>query len=82
MDNLAILPRTLPRRTRWGTATLNDRRQGLLAREAAGRWRVVSPEELRRGCPEGLAVRLRFAASLQAGEAASAGNQRGGGHAV
>ncbi len=61
MDNLAIPPRTLLRRTRWGTATVHGRRQGLLAREAAGRWRAVSPEELRRGCQEGFVAWLRRA---------------------
>ena len=79
MGEVSVLPSTLLHRTRWGTAILYDRRQGLLVRDAAGRWRAASAEELRRGYPEAFTARLQFAAVLPAGEAARAGNQRGGG---
>ncbi len=71
MDNLAIPPRTLLRRTRWGTATVHGRRQGLLARDAAERWRAVSPEELRRGCQEGFVAWLRRARRWRPGTGAA-----------
>ena len=80
VSSIAILPRTFLHRTRWGTAVFYDRRQGLLALdERTGRWRAVSPEELRRGYPEAFAAWLRFAALLPASAALAVTERRGGG---
>ena len=80
---MMILPRTLLHRTRWGTAIFYDRRQGLLTRDEAGRWRPISAEELRRGYPDAFAAWLRFAALLPAGAVVRVTGERdGGGHAA
>ena len=78
MGSLAILPRTLLHRTRWGTALFFDRRHGLLARDEAGRWRSISAEELRCGYPEAFAAWLRLAALLPAGIVRPTARQSGG----
>ena len=79
MASVAVLPRTFLHRTRWGTAIFYDRRQGLLACDEAGRWRLVSAEELRRGYPEAYAAWLRFSAFLPASMNVRVTSQRGGG---
>jgi hypothetical protein len=71
MGEVAVLTRTLLHRTRWGTAIFHDRRQGLLARDPAGRWRAISAEELRKGYPEAFAAWQRLAGLLP-GRAGSA----------
>jgi hypothetical protein len=83
MASIAVLPRTLLHRTRWGTAIFYDRRQGLLACDEARRWRPISSEELRRGYPEAYAAWLRFVAILPASATAKAASQHdGGGYAA
>jgi hypothetical protein len=83
MASLTLLPRTFLHRTRWGTTIFYDRRQGLLARDEAGRWHPIAAEELRRGFPEAYAAWLWFAAILPIGMAAKTVSQRGdGGHAA
>src|SRR4051794_41982018 len=82
MANVAVLPRTFLHRTRWGTAVFYDRRQGLLARdEGTGRWRAITPEELRRGYPEAFAAWVRLARLLPASAALAGTEQRRGGGA-
>ena len=79
MASVAVLPRTVLHRTRWGTAIFYNSRQGLLARSEAGRWCSFRPEELQRGYPEAYAAWLRFAAIPPASASARVMSQRGGG---
>ena len=68
MGSLVFLPRTFVARTAYGTAFYWDQRLGLLARdERTGRWRGLSPDELRRGYPEAWWMWTRFAALLPFG---------------
>lgn len=72
MTNVALLPRTLIHRTRWGTLIFWDRRHGLLMQDEADRLRDLTTDQLRRGYPEAWVAWLSFSAVLSPGDLARA----------
>ena len=72
---MSVLPRVLMHRTPFGTRIEWWGGSGLLARDAAGRCRSLTPAELRRQFPEAWPAWLRLAALLPPGEV---GPQRAG----
>jgi hypothetical protein len=82
LGELAFLRRTFLARTAYGTAFYWDRKLGLLAlEERTGRWRGLSPDELRRGYPEAWWMWTRFVALLPPGTLERL-PRPGGGHAA
>jgi hypothetical protein len=70
VGSVSVLPRVLVHRTPFGTRVERQQGSGLLARDAAGWCRSLTPEELRRQFPEAWPAWARLAALLLAGEAA------------
>jgi hypothetical protein len=68
MGSVAVLPRVLVHRAPFGTRIEWRRGPGLLARDAAGRCRSLSPDELRRQFLEAWPAWVRLAELLPAGE--------------
>jgi hypothetical protein len=71
VGSVSVLPRVLVQRTAFGTRVEWHRGSGLLARDAAGRCRSLTPDELRRQFPEAWPAWVRLAALLRPGEAGS-----------
>ncbi len=69
MSSVAVLPRVLVHLTPFGTRLEWHQGSGLLARDAAGRSRAMTPDELRRQFPEAWPAWIRLAELLPAGEA-------------
>ena len=69
MGRVPVLPRALVHRTPFGTRVEWHRGSGLLARDAAGRCRSMTPGELRRQFPVAWPAWLQLAAPLPAGDA-------------
>ena len=70
MANATILLRVLVHRTPFGTSIEWSKGAGLSARDAAGRCRRLTPEELRRSYPEAWPAWVQWAAMLPPGEVA------------
>jgi hypothetical protein len=64
VGSVSVLPRVLVHRTPFGTRVEWHRDSGLLACEAAGQCRSLTPEELRRQFPVAWPAWVRLAAML------------------
>lgn len=64
MGDVAVLPRVLVHRTRFGTRIEWRRGVGLRVRDQAGVCRPIAPAELRRGYPEAWPAWVRFTSLL------------------
>jgi hypothetical protein len=69
VGSVAVLPRVLVHRTPFGTSVEWWTGSGLLARDAVGRSRPLTSDELRRQFPEAWPAWVRLAALLPAGDA-------------
>jgi hypothetical protein len=69
VGSVSVLPRVLVHRIPFGTRIEWRSGSGLLARDAAGRYRSLTPDELRRQFPEAWPAWLRLSGLLPAGDA-------------